>query len=168
MAADWLARGMPSVLGAASGAVAGLVAVTPACGWAGPMGAIFLGLVSGAGCFWAVTGLKSRFGYDDSLDVFGVHGVGGLIGSLGTAFVAAPMLGGTGVYDYVANGFAEYSLGGQLVSQIWGTGVALVWSGAVAFAAFKIVDALIGLRVSAEAERQGLDLSEHGEMAYHD
>ncbi|SMF95337.1 ammonium transporter, Amt family [Methylomagnum ishizawai] len=168
MSAEWLARGMPSVLGAASGAVAGLVAVTPACGWAGPMGAILLGLVAGAGCFWAVTGLKGHFGYDDSLDVFGVHGVGGIIGSLGTAFVAAPALGGTGVYDYVANGFGEYSLGSQLLSQVWGTGVALVWSGVVAFLAFKLVDMTLGLRVAADAEREGLDLSEHGEMAYHD
>ncbi|BBL75675.1 ammonium transporter [Methylomagnum ishizawai] len=168
MSAEWLARGMPSVLGAASGAVAGLVAVTPACGWAGPMGAILLGLVAGAGCFWAVTGLKGHFGYDDSLDVFGVHGVGGIIGSLGTAFVAAPVLGGTGVYDYVANGIGEYSLGSQLLSQIWGTGVALVWSGVVAFLAFKLVDMTLGLRVAPDAEREGLDLSEHGEMAYHD
>ena len=165
--AEWFARGMPSMLGAASGAVAGLVAITPACGWSGPMGAILLGLTAGAGCFWAVTGLKSRWGYDDSLDVFGVHGVGGLIGSLGTAIVASPALGGTGVYDYVANGFAEYSMGTQLLSQIWGAGVALVWSGVVAFLAFKLVDMAVGLRVAEDVERQGLDLSEHGETAYH-
>jgi Amt family ammonium transporter len=169
MSAEWLTRGLPSVLGSASGAVAGLVAVTPACGWAGPMGAIVLGLVAGGGCFWAVTGLKSRFGYDDSLDVFGVHGVGGLIGSVGTAFVAAPMMGGTGIYNYVTNSYApEYDFFSQLFSQVLGAGVALVWSGVVSFVAFKLVDMLIGLRVDTDAEREGLDLSEHGEVAYHD
>jgi Amt family ammonium transporter len=168
MFAEWFKRGTPSMLGAASGAVAGLVAITPACGWAGPMGSIVLGLVAGAACFWAVTELKNALGYDDSLDVFGVHGISGIIGSLGTAFVAAPALGGTGVYDYVANGFGEYSIVTQLQSQLWGVCVTLVWSGVVSFIAYKTVDALIGLRVSEEDELQGLDISDHGEIAYHD
>jgi Amt family ammonium transporter len=166
--AEWIARGKPSMLGAASGAVAGLVAITPACGWAGPMGAIVLGFVAGAVCFWSVTSLKNKLGYDDSLDVFGVHGVGGIIGALGTALVAAPALGGTGVWDYVTNAVApEYSIGTQLVSQLWGVLTALVWSGAVSFISYKIVDMAVGLRVSDEVERQGLDISEHGETAYH-
>lgn len=165
--AEWLLRGKASMLGAASGAIAGLVAITPACGWAGPVGSIFLGLVVGAVCFWAVTGLKTKFGYDDALDAFGVHGVGGVIGALGTAIVANPALGGTGVWDYVANGVAEYSLSGQLISQLWGVGVCIIWSGVVSFVAFKFVDMIIGLRVTEEVERVGLDVSEHGETAYH-
>ncbi len=165
--AEWLMRGKPSMLGAASGAVAGLVAITPACGWAGPMGSIVLGLVAGSVCFWSVTTMKRALGYDDSLDVFGVHGVGGIIGALGTAIVAAPALGGTGVYDYVSNAVAEYDMKAQFISQAWGVGVALVWSGTVSLIAFKIVDLLVGLRVTEEVERQGLDISEHGETAYH-
>ncbi|MFN5744516.1 MAG: ammonium transporter [Methylococcaceae bacterium] len=167
MGAEWLMRGKPSMLGAASGAVAGLVAITPACGWAGPMGSIVLGLIAGVVCFWSVTTLKKMLGYDDSLDVFGVHGVGGIIGALGTAVVASPALGGTGVWDYVANAVGEYSMSTQLMSQAWGVAVALVWSGTVSFIAFKIVDMLIGLRVKEEDERQGLDIAEHGETAYH-
>ncbi len=165
--AEWLIRGKPSMLGATSGAVAGLVAITPACGWAGPMGSIVLGLSAGAVCFWAVTGLKHLLGYDDSLDAFGVHGIGGILGALGTAVVADPALGGTGVWDYVANGVAEYNLIGQLTSQAWGVAVALVWSGVVSFIAFKIVDVVIGLRVAEVTEREGLDIAEHGETAYH-
>lgn len=165
--AEWLMRGKPSMLGGASGAIAGLVAITPACGWSGPMGAIFLGLIAGAVCFWSVTSLKSMLGYDDSLDAFGVHGVGGVIGALGTAIVANPALGGTGVWDYVSNSVAEYNLLAQLGSQTWGVCTAIVWSGAVSFVAFKAVDALIGLRVAEDVEREGLDLAEHGESAYH-
>ena len=168
MCAEWLMRGKPSMLGGASGAIAGLVAITPACGWAGPMGAIVLGLVVGAVCFWGVTGLKSMLGYDDSLDAFGVHGIGGIIGAIGTGVVASPSLGGTGVWDYVANGVAEFSMATQVTSQLWGVGVCIVWSGVVSFVAFKIVDLLIGLRVSEEVEREGLDICEHGESAYHD
>lgn len=164
--AEWIMRGKPSMLGAASGAIAGLVAITPACGWAGPMGSIVLGLVAGAVCFWSVTSMKRALGYDDSLDVFGVHGVGGIIGALGTAIVAAPALGGAGVYDYVANAVGEYDMKTQFISQAWGVGVALVWSGTVSWIAFKLVDLLIGLRVSDEVERQGLDINEHGEKAY--
>jgi len=166
-AAEWLIRGKPSMLGGASGAIAGLVAITPACGWAGPMGSILLGLAAGAVCFWSVTSLKSLLGYDDSLDAFGVHGVGGILGALGTAVVANPALGGTGVWDYVSNSVAEYSFTTQFISQFWGVAVAIVWSGIVSFIAFKVVDLLVGLRVTEEAEREGLDLSEHGETAYH-
>ena len=166
-AAEWIIRGKPSMLGGASGAIAGLVAITPACGWAGPMGSIVLGLVAGVACFIAVTSLKSLLGYDDSLDAFGVHGIGGIIGALGTAVVADPALGGTGVYDYVANAVAEYSMSTQLISQAWGVGTCIVWSAIVSFVAFKLIDVVIGLRVSEEAEREGLDISEHGETAYH-
>ncbi len=166
MAVEWIARGKPSMLGATSGAVAGLVAITPACGWAGPMGSIFLGLVVGAVCFWTVTRLKHILGYDDSLDAFGVHGIGGIVGALGTAVVASPALGGTGVWDYVANATAEYSFLTQLTSQAWGVAIAIIWSGAVSFVAFKVADVLVGLRVEEGIERQGLDVSEHGESAY--
>jgi ammonium transporter, Amt family len=167
MCAEWLMRGKPSMLGGASGAIAGLVAITPACGWAGPMGAIALGLVVGAVCFWGVTGLKSKLGYDDSLDAFGVHGIGGIIGAIGTGVVASPSLGGTGVWDYVANGVGTFSMSTQVTSQLWGVGVCIIWSAVVSFIAFKIVDLLIGLRVSEEVEREGLDICEHGESAYH-
>ncbi len=166
-AAEWIIRGKPSMLGGASGAIAGLVAITPACGWAGPMGSIVLGLVAGVACFVAVTSLKTLLGYDDSLDAFGVHGIGGIIGALGTAVVADPALGGTGVYDYVANAVAEYSMSTQLISQAWGVGTCIVWSGIVSFVAFKLIDVVMGLRVSEEVEREGLDISEHGESAYH-
>lgn len=165
--AEWMIRGKPSMLGATSGAVAGLVAITPACGWAGPMGSIALGLVAGAACFWSVTAVKHALGYDDSLDAFGVHGVGGILGALGTAIVANPALGGTGVWDYVSNSVADYDTLTQLTSQAWGVGVALVWSGIVSLIAFKVVDGLIGLRVSEVTEREGLDVAEHGETAYH-
>lgn len=167
MSVEWIMRGKPSMLGAASGAIAGLVAITPACGWAGPMGSIFLGLASGAVCFWSVTMLKAKLKYDDSLDAFGVHGIGGILGALGTAVVASPALGGTGVWDYVTNSVAEYSMLGQMISQLWGVVIAIVWSGAVSFAAFKLVDVLIGLRVTEEDERLGLDTTAHGETAYH-
>ena len=167
MAAEWLMRGKPSMLGGASGAVAGLVAITPACGWAGPMGSIVLGLVVGAVCFWGVTGLKAKMGYDDSLDAFGVHGIGGILGAIGTGIVASPDLGGTGVWDYVANGVGQFSMTTQVTSQLWGVGVCIVWTSIVSYLAFKLVDVVIGLRVPAEVEREGLDICEHGESAYH-
>jgi len=144
-----------------------LVAITPACGWAGPAGSILLGLVAGVVCFWSVTSLKSKLGYDDSLDAFGVHGIGGILGALGTAVVASPALGGTGVWDYVSNSVAEYSMIGQLISQSWGVIVAIIWSGIVSYLAYKFVDIVIGLRVPEEVEREGLDVSSHGETAYH-
>ena len=164
---EWLIKGKPSMLGIASGAIAGLVAITPACGFVGPMGAIVLGAIAGAVCLWAVSGLKKALGYDDSLDVFGVHGIGGIIGALGTGIFASPSLGGTSWWDYVANGPAEFSISGQLVSQAWAVGVSVIWSAIVALVAFKIVDLVIGLRVPEDKEREGLDITEHGETAYH-
>jgi Amt family ammonium transporter len=164
--AEWIHRGTPTMLGAASGAVAGLVAITPACGWVGPMGAIAIGLIAGLVCLWAVSSLKRKLGYDDSLDVFGVHCVGGIIGALLTAVFCSPSLGGTGVYDYVANAVGEYSMGTQFKAQLWGVVVSLVWSGLVAAVSFKIVDLTIGLRVPEEQEREGLDTASHGERAY--
>jgi ammonium transporter, Amt family len=166
MFGEWIFRGKPTMLGAASGAVAGLVAVTPACGYIGPMGAIVLGIVAGLVCLWAVVWLKSKLGYDDSLDVFGVHCIGGIIGALGTGILAAPALGGTGVYDYVANKVGDYSIATQFISQLWAVGTSLVWSGVVAFLAYKITDIVIGLRVTEEEEREGLDETQHGERAY--
>jgi Amt family ammonium transporter len=168
MFAEWLIKGKPSVLGAASGAVAGLVAITPACGWSGPMGSIVLGAVAGVVCLWAVSGLKRALGYDDALDVFGIHCVGGILGALGVAFTASPALGGTGVWDYATNAVAPgYSIGTQFIAQLWGVGTALVWSGVVAFVLFKLIDWTIGLRVPQEEEREGLDTTSHGESAYH-
>jgi Amt family ammonium transporter len=164
---EWFTKGKPSMLGGASGAVAGLVAITPACGFAGPMGAIILGLIVSPVCFLFVSKVKSMFGYDDSLDVFGVHGVGGIIGAIGTGVVVSPALGGTGVYDYVANKVGSYDMLTQVTSQAWGVGLTVVWSAVVAFVAYKIVDLLVGLRVSEEMEREGLDTAEHGERAYH-
>ncbi len=166
MMAEWLHKGKPSMLGLASGAVAGLVAVTPACGFIGPMGAIVLGLVAGVLCLWGVTGLKKLLGIDDSLDVFGVHGVGGILGALATGVLASPSLGGTGVFDYAAGKVGEYSISGQLMSQAWGVGTTILWSGIVSFILFKLIDMTMGLRVAEEAEREGLDTSTHGERAY--
>ncbi|WIM04965.1 MAG: ammonium transporter [Candidatus Nitricoxidivorans perseverans] len=167
MMAEWLLKGKPSMLGAASGAVSGLVAITPACGFVGPMGAIIIGLAAGAICLWGVNGLKRLLGADDALDVFGVHGVGGILGSVLTGVFASPALGGTGVYDYVANKVGAYDMGAQIVSQLWGVGTVIVWSGVVSFVAFKLVDVLIGLRVPEDEEREGLDITAHGESAYH-
>ena len=166
MFTEWMLRGKPSLLGVASGAVAGLVAVTPACGFIGPMGAIVLGLISGVLCFWGVTGLKKMLGIDDSLDVFGVHGVGGIVGAIGTGIFAAPSLGGTGVFDYAAGAVGEYSIAAQVTSQAWGVGVTILWSGIVSFVLFKLIDMAMGLRVAEEAEREGLDTATHGERAY--
>ena len=162
-----LSKGKASMLGAASGAVAGLVAITPACGFVGPMGALVIGLLAGLVCLWGVNGLKRMLGADDSLDVFGVHGVGGILGALLTGVFASPSLGGTGIYDYVANKVApDYSIGGQVWIQFQAVLTTIVWSGVVAFIAYKIVDLVIGLRVSEEEEREGLDISSHGETAY--
>jgi Amt family ammonium transporter len=166
--AEWMSKGKPSGLGAASGAVAGLVAITPACGFVGPMGAIVIGLAAGFVCLWGVNGLKRLLGADDSLDVFGIHGVGGILGALLTGVFAAPSLGGTGIYDYVANAAgAEYSIGGQVWIQLQAVLTTLVWSAIVSFIAFKVVDMIVGLRVAEDEEREGLDISSHGETAYH-
>ncbi len=168
MLVEWMMKGKPSMLGAASGAVAGLVAITPACGFVGVMGAIVIGLAAGVLCLWGVNGLKRLLGADDSLDVFGVHGVGGILGATLTGVFAAPSLGGSGIFDYVANKVAaEYSIVDQVIIQLTGVGTTVVWSGVVAFVAFKIVDVAIGLRVPEEEEREGLDITSHGETAYH-
>lgn len=158
MFAEWLLRGKPSMLGVASGVIAGLVAVTPAAGLVGPMGAIVLGAIAGALCLWGVTGLKKMLGYDDSLDVFGIHGLGGIIGAIGTGIFVSPALGGVGVDDY--------SMGGQVITQATGVLLTIVWSGVVSFVLFKLIDMTMGLRVSEEEERQGLDTASHGERAY--
>jgi len=168
-AGEWIGKGKPSMLGGASGAVAGLVAITPAAGFVGPMGALVMGLLAGFVCLWGVTGLKRLLGADDALDVFGVHGVGGILGALLTGVFAAPSLGGVGIYDYVTNAVApDYSIPGQLWIQFEGVLTTLVWSGLVSLIAFKLVDIVMGLRVTEEEEREGLDISSHGESAYHD
>ncbi len=164
--AESLLKGKPSLLGAASGAVAGLVAVTPAAGWVGPSGALVIGLVAGLLCLWGVNGLKRLLGADDALDVFGIHGVGGIVGALLTGVFANPELGGVGVYDYVANTVAPFDTVAQVTSQAWGVGVAILWSGLVALIAFKLVDLIVGLRVPEDEEREGLDITAHGESAY--
>ena len=156
--AEALLKGKPSMLGAASGAVAGLVAITPACGSVGPMGAIVIGTLSGFICLWGVNGLKHMLGADDALDVFGVHGVGGIVGAILTGVFAAPALGGTGGEDF--------AMGAQVWIQTWSVIVTIVWSAVVAFIAYKIADILVGLRVPEEEEREGLDITAHGESAY--
>ncbi|WP_066256505.1 ammonium transporter [Hydrogenophaga flava] len=153
-----LAKGKASMLGAASGAVAGLVAITPACGTVGVMGAIIIGLVAGFLCLWGVTGLKKMLGADDSLDVFGVHGVGGIVGAMLTGVFSAGSLGGVKGDDF--------SIASQLLVQAEGVVITIVWSSIVAFIAYKIVDLTLGLRVTEEQEREGLDISSHGETAY--
>ncbi|HEU6441818.1 MAG TPA: ammonia channel protein, partial [Microvirga sp.] len=158
MVVEAMGKGKASLLGIASGAVAGLVAITPAAGLAGPMGSILLGLVAGAACYFAVTAVKNALGYDDALDVFGIHGVGGIIGAIGTGIVAAPSLGGTGAEDY--------SIGGQVWIQFVAVVVTLIWTGIGSLILFKIVDLITGLRVTQDAEREGLDLADHGERAY--
>ncbi len=167
---EWAAKGKPSLLGMVSGAVAGLVAVTPAAGFAGPMGSIVLGLASGALCFFFCTTVKNAIGYDDSLDVFGIHCVGGILGAIGTGILVNPALGGTGVVDYAMNGgaggVAEYAFGTQVWAQTKGVLVTVVWSGVMSAILYKLVDVIVGLRVTQEAEREGLDLADHGERAY--
>jgi Amt family ammonium transporter len=166
--AEWMSKGKPSMLGAASGAVAGLVAITPAAGFVGPMGALAIGLLAGVICLWGVNGLKRMLGADDSLDVFGVHGVGGILGALLTGVFASPSLGGVGIYDYVANKVApDYSIAGQVWIQLQAVLTTVIWSGIVAFIAYKLVDLVVGLRVPEEEEREGLDITSHGESAYH-
>jgi Amt family ammonium transporter len=165
--AESIARGKASALGAASGAVAGLVAITPACGFVGIMGGLVIGLVAGVAGFWGVNGLKKLLGADDSLDVFGVHGVCGIVGALLTGVFASPSLGGSGIWDYVANKASpDYSIWGQIVTQGTGVLTTIVVSGVVSLVAFKLVDLTLGLRVTEEAEREGLDTTSHGEAAY--
>jgi Amt family ammonium transporter len=159
MAGEAMLKGKASMLGAASGAVAGLVAITPACGTVGPMGAIVLGLISGVICLWGVTGLKRMLGVDDSLDVFGVHGIGGIVGAMLTGVFTAPGLGGTGGDDF--------SMASQLLIQGEGVLITIVWSAVVSVIGYKIADMVIGLRVTEDQEREGLDIVSHGESAYH-
>jgi Amt family ammonium transporter len=167
-AGEALLKGKASMLGAASGAVAGLVAVTPAAGFVGVGGALVIGLISGLVCLWGVNGLKKLLGADDSLDVFGVHGVGGILGAVLTGVFAAPSLGGQGTCDYVANKCGQWtSIGAQVWVQVQGVLYTVLISAVVAFIAFKLVDMVIGLRVTEEEEREGLDISSHGETAYH-
>jgi Amt family ammonium transporter len=167
MFTEWLLKGKPSMLGAVSGAVAGLVAITPAAGLVGLGGALVIGIAAGVICLWAVSWLKHVFKYDDALDVFGIHGVGGIVGALLTGVFVNPALGGVGIFDYATNAPATtFDASGQIVSQLWAIGTALVWSGVVSFVLFKLIDWTIGLRPSEEAEREGLDVREHGETAY--
>ena len=166
MFAEWMVKGHPSLLGALSGAVAGLVAVTPAAGYAGPMGAIVLGLVVGVVCLFFCTVIKNALGYDDSLDVFGVHCVGGIVGALGTGILVNPALGGTGIMDYVAGKIADYDFAAQMIAQSKAVLTTLVWSGVGSAVLYKVVDVIVGLRVTVEKEREGLDVTEHTERAY--
>ena len=165
-AGEWMTRGHPSLLGGISGAVAGLVGITPAAGYVGPAGAIVIGAAAGLACLWAVVSLKSRMGVDDSLDVFGIHGIGGIVGAILTGVFAAPSLGGTGVFDYAANAVGAYDMAHQVYVQALGVAVCIIWSGVVSWLAIRLVGAVIGLRPEANAERQGLDLTTHGENAY--
>ncbi len=154
-----LAKGKASLLGAVSGAIAGLVAITPAAGLVGPMGAIVLGGVAGGVCFFACTTVKNALGYDDSLDVSGIHGVGGIVGSIGTGIFAASEFGGVGYAEGV-------TMGGQVFVQFVGVAITIVYGGVMSFILYKVVDLILGLRVTAEAEREGLDIGSHGERAY--
>ena len=158
-AVESMIRGRASMLGAASGMVAGLVAITPACGTIGPVGAILLGIVVSPICYFFVATVKTKFGYDDSLDVFGIHGIGGILGALGTGVLTAPMLGGTGGEDF--------SIGGQVWIQFVAVIITILWCGIISAILYKVVDMIVGLRPTEEAEREGLDLTSHGEVAYH-
>ncbi len=162
-------RGKVSVLGAVSGAVAGLVVVTPAAGFVGPLGSIVMGLVVSPICYFFVSTVKNKFGYDDTADVFGIHGIGGIIGALLTGVFVNPALGGAGIVDYSTADFAASYAGtaAQVMSQLKGVLVTIVWCGVISVILYKIVDVIVGLRVPVEAEREGLDLASHGEAAYH-
>jgi Amt family ammonium transporter len=165
--AEWVIKGKPSMLGAASGAVAGLVAITPAAGNVGPMGALIIGLAAGVICLWGVTGLKKLLKADDSLDVFGVHGLGGIVGAILTGVFNNQALGGPGlVTDWVTASVGSNAIAAQVWIQTKGVLVTIVWSAVAAFIAFKIADLIVGLRVPEEQEREGLDTNEHGERAY--
>ncbi|HEU0200944.1 MAG TPA: ammonium transporter [Burkholderiaceae bacterium] len=165
--AEWMVKGKPSMLGAASGAVAGLVAITPAAGNVGMMGALIIGLAAGVVCLWGVTGLKRMLGADDSLDVFGVHGIGGILGALLTGVFNTQALGGPGlVTDWVTATVGSNAIFDQVWIQLKGVVVTIVWSGVAAFIAYKVADLIVGLRVAEEEEREGLDTTYHGESAY--
>ena len=168
--AEWGAKGKPSLLGMVSGAIAGLVAITPASGFAGPMGSIVLGIVAGVVCFFFVATVKNKLGYDDSLDVFGVHCIGGIIGALGTGILVNQALGGAGIPDYESKpgelALAVYDFGPAFMAQVKAVIFTLLWSGIGSAIVYKIVDLIIGLRVAPDQEREGLDIAEHGERAY--
>ena len=155
-----IVRGKPSLLGAVSGAIAGLVAITPACGFVSVGGALFIGFAAGVACFWGVSWLKNLFGYDDALDVWGVHGVGGILGAILTGVFAVAAIGGTGKAGLVDGN------PGQVLLQLEGVGMTLVWSGVISFVLLKLIDLTIGLRVSKESEEEGLDLALHGEAIH--
>lgn len=159
MIAEWAAHGKPSALGIASGAVAGLVAITPASGFVGPMGALVIGLVAGVGCFFAATRMKRALGYDDALDCFGVHGIGGIIGALLTGVFAASSLGGAGLEEGV-------SMAAQVGRQLLGVGATIVYDAVATLVILKVLDATIGLRVAQEQETEGLDIALHDERGY--
>jgi Amt family ammonium transporter len=167
---EWAVKGKPSLLGMASGAVAGLVAVTPASGYAGPMGSVVLGLVVSPFCLFFVSTVKNKLGYDDALDVFGIHCIGGIIGAIATGILVAPYLGGVGLTDYAAKPGSASPGDYQMAAQVWiqfkAVLYTLVWSGVGSAILYKVVDLLVGLRVPVDAEREGLDVSEHGERAY--
>jgi Amt family ammonium transporter len=168
---EWLIKGKPSMLGAASGAVAGLVAITPAAGNVGIPGAFVIGLSAGLVCLWGVNQLKRMLGADDSLDVFGVHAVGGILGALLTGVFCSPKLGGPGfVSDWVTGAIisaGDYSIASQVITQAKAVGLTIVWSAVVAWIAYLIANMVVGLRVPEEEEREGLDVRSHGETAYH-
>ena len=168
MGAEWIFKGKPSMLGAASGAVAGLVAITPAAGNVGIPGAFVIGLAVGPLCFWGVTGLKKMIGADDALDVFGVHALGGIFGALMTGVFNSPDLGGPGYYaDWFSMKAGYPGIVDQVIIQAKAVGVTIVWTAVSAFIAFKIADLIVGLRVPEDEEREGLDITSHGESAYH-
>jgi Amt family ammonium transporter len=160
MFAEWISRGKPSVLGIVSGAVAGLVAVTPASGFVNPTGALAIGIVAGLVCFWGATGLKHAMGYDDSLDAFGVHGLGGFVGAILTGVFAVEAIGGEGKKGLIDGN------GGQVLTQLWGCLVCIAWCAVATFVILKIVDLVIGLRVTTEEEVEGLDINLHGETVH--
>ena len=170
MFAEWLLKGKPSLLGLVSGVVTGLVAITPACGFSGPMGSLVLGLVAGVACFFFVGYVKNMFKLDDSLDVFGIHGLGGIIGALATGILVNPALGGAGIPDYTSVPgtlqVADYVFSVHFMNQVWAVGFTILFVGIGSAILFKLVDLLMGLRVANDVEREGLDLAEHGERAY--
>jgi Amt family ammonium transporter len=166
MFAEWAIKGKPSLLGALSGCIAGLVAVTPAAGFSGPMGAIVLGLIAGAACLFFCSTIKNMFGYDDALDVFGIHGVGGIIGAILTGILVSPALGGAGIVDYTTGKIADYDFVTQVVAQCKGVLMTIVWCGVGSAIIYKVVDLAVGLRPTVDQEREGLDLNDHGERAY--
>ena len=166
---EWAIKGKPSLLGMVSGAVAGLVAVTPASGFAGPMGSVVLGLLVSPICWFFVSVIKNRFGYDDALDVFGVHCIGGIVGAIGTGILVAPSLGGVGITDYTNfahNNEGTYDMAAQVIIQGKAVLATLLYSGIGSAILYKVVDVIIGLRVAPEKEREGLDIAEHSERAY--